>query len=85
MLRRALELVVEAAERRAAVAGDIARGVQPGAAVALVLHQREPHQRLIAGDEHAALGQVVFVVERDVIERHCGPSVPRPTRACQGL
>ena len=59
----ALELLVEAAERRAAIAGDVARGVEPGAAVALVLHQAEAHQRLVAGDEDAALGQVVFVVE----------------------
>ena len=80
---RALELVVEAAERRAAVAGDVARGVEAGALVALVLHQRQPHQRLIAGDEDAALGQVVFVVERDVIERHSRTSVPRRDRACQ--
>ena len=74
MLRRALELVVEPAQRRAAIAGDVARGVQPGAAVALVLHHRQPHQRLIAGDEHAAFGQIVLVVERDVIERHSRPN-----------
>ena len=84
MRRGALELVVEAAERRAAIAGDVARGVEPGALVALVLHQRQAHQRLIAGDEDAALGQVVLVVERDVIERHwSGPVCPGRTGACQ--
>ena len=36
---RAHELLVEPAERRAAIAGDVARRVQPGAAVALLLHQ----------------------------------------------
>ena len=52
-LLRAHELLVEPAERRAAIAGDKARGVEPGAAVALLLHQQRADQRLIAGDEHA--------------------------------
>src|SRR5688572_29154335 len=38
-LLRALELLVEAAERRAAIAGDQPRCIEPGAAVALALHQ----------------------------------------------
>ena len=63
---RALELLVEAAERGAAIAGDQARGIQTGAAVALALHQAQAHQRLKAGDEHPALRQIVFIVERDV-------------------
>src|SRR5215472_12190357 len=67
---RADELLVEGAERRAAIAGDIARGVEAGAAVALLLHQAETHERLEAGDENPALGEVVFVVERDLVERH---------------
>ena len=37
---RADELQVEGAERRAAIAGDITCGVDAGAAVALLLHQR---------------------------------------------
>ena len=36
---RALELLVEPAERRAAIAGDVAGGIEAGAAVALLLHQ----------------------------------------------
>src|SRR5215216_2004557 len=64
------ELLVEPAERGAAVAGNIASGIEAGAAVALLLHQRQAHQRLIAGHEDAALAEIVFVVERDVIERH---------------
>ena len=68
------ELLVEAAERRAAIAGDVAGGVEAGAAVALLLHQAQPHDRLEAGDEDPALGEVVLVVERDVVERHrAGP------------
>ncbi len=63
---RALELLVEAAERRAAIAGDQARGIQPRTAVALALHKAQAHERLKAGDEHPALRQIVFVVERDV-------------------
>src|SRR3954463_9979376 len=40
---RALELLVEAAERRTAIAGDEAGGVQSRAAVALALHQAKAH------------------------------------------
>src|SRR6266705_1028450 len=49
------ELLVEAAERRAAIAGDVPRGIEPGAAVALLLHQAEADQRLESGDKDAAL------------------------------
>ena len=83
--RRAQELLVEPAERRAAIAGDVAGGVQPGAAVALLLHQAQAHQRLEAGDEDAAFAQVVLVVECDVSQRHrgglrrqCALAVPIP-------
>jgi hypothetical protein len=58
------ELLVEPAERRAAIAGDEARGVEPGAAVALALHQQHADERLRAGDEDALLFEVVLVVER---------------------
>ena len=67
---RADELLVEGAQRGAAIAGDIARGVEAGAAVALLLHQAQTHDGLEAGDEDPALGEVVFVVERDLVERH---------------
>ena len=69
-LLRAHELLVEPAERRAAVARDVAGGVEPGEPVALLLHQGGADQRLIAGDEHAALRKIVFVVEGDVLQRH---------------
>ena len=64
------ELLVETSERRAAVAGDIAGGVQPGAAVALFLHQAGTDQRLIPGHEYVRLVEVVFVVEADRSKRH---------------
>ncbi len=81
----ALELIVEPAERRAAVAGDVARRVEPGTAIALFLHQAHAHQRLIAGGEDAGLRQIVFVAEVDTLERHgsvlrAGSGMAHPTR-----
>jgi hypothetical protein len=67
---RADELLVERAERRTAIARDIPRRIEAGAAVALLLHQAESNDGLEAGDEDAALGEIVFVVERDLVERH---------------
>ena len=64
------ELQVEPAERRAAIAGDEAGGVEPGAAVALALHQQHADDGLRAGQENALLPEVEFVVERDVVKRH---------------
>src|ERR1044072_3689315 len=81
------ELLVEPPERRAAIARDIAGGPQPGEAIALLLHQAGADQRLGAGDEHAALGEIVFVVERDVLQRHwasarhSGPLAALPPRS----
>ena len=65
----ALELIVEAAERRAAVSGDVARGIEPSGAVARLLHQGHAHERLIASDEHTALSEVVLVREGNVPQR----------------
>jgi hypothetical protein len=65
------ELLVEPAKRRAAIARDISSGIQACEPVALVLHQAGADQRLIAGDEDTALRQIVFVVEGDVLQRHC--------------
>ena len=74
---RAQELAVETAERRAAIARDVTRGVEPVAAVELLLHQTEPDQRLEPGDEHLAVPEIVFVFELDVAQRHRG--ILRPT------
>ncbi len=65
----AQEVLVEPAERRAAIAGDEAGGVQPGEPIPLPLHQEHPDDRLRPGDEDAVLCQVVLVVQRDVAER----------------
>ena len=66
----ALELLVEPAERGAAIAGDIARGVESCTAIALLLHQAQADDRLIAGDEDRRFFEIVFVGEHDGPERH---------------
>ncbi len=70
---RAHELLVETAERRAAVTGHVAGGVQAGAAVALFLHQAGANQRLITGHQDPVLRQIVFIVEADGSEGHRWP------------
>ena len=76
---RPLQLLVVGAQRRAAIAGDEARRVQPGGQIALALHQRQPHQRLDAGDEDPPFADRVLVVERDLEQlRHL------PTPSCPG-
>jgi hypothetical protein len=78
------ELLVEAAEGGAAVAGDEAAGVQAGAPVALLLHQAGADERVIAGDQHVLLGQIVFVIETDGSQRHrcplCRPAASQSLR-----
>ncbi len=73
-LAGAHELLVEGAERGTAIAGNVARGVEAGAAVALLLHQAEAHQGLEAGDEDAVVSEVVLVVEANRQKRHCSLS-----------
>ncbi len=67
-------LMIDAAERRTAIAGDKAGGVQPGSTVALLLHQQKPHQRLYAGYENNRLLKIVFVVEADRFQRRANIS-----------
>ena len=68
MFFRAPQRLVIAAERRAAVAGDVPRRVQTGGDVAPALHDRQAHQRLGSGDENPATVQLVLVVERSLGE-----------------
>ena len=63
------QLLVEPAQRRAAIARDEAGGVQAGRPVALALHQEHARDRLGAGEEDLAGPEVVLVVERDGAER----------------
>src|SRR5690625_7789654 len=64
-LARPPELLVDAAKGRAAIAGDEAGGVEPGAQVALALHHRQAHQCLGSGQEDPAAFQRVLVIERN--------------------
>lgn len=61
--------LVQRPQRRAAVAGDEAGGVQPRSAIALLLQHRQPHQRLRPADIDAAALQRVFVVQGNGFER----------------
>ena len=88
-LLRLPQRLVERAERRAAIAGDEAAGVEPRERVALALQDQQPDERLRAGEEDAAGLELVFVVERDVAQRRgadrsgCGhPS--RLQESCSG-
>ena len=70
---RGEELLVVAAERRAAVAGNEACGVQPRGAVAADLRHRQADQRLDAGQEDVAGALGVFLIETDrtLVDSHC--------------
>jgi hypothetical protein len=57
------QLLVHHAQRRAAVAGDEAGRVQPGALVQRLLRQQQPHERLGAGQEDGAAGGGEVVAE----------------------
>ena len=65
MLFRGGELLVVAAERRAAITGDEACGIQAVGAIAPDLRHRETDQRLDAGHEDMAGFGGVFLVEAD--------------------
>jgi hypothetical protein len=74
------QVFIEAAQGRAAIAGNEAGRVQARHLVAHLLHHRQAHQRLDAGQEDGALGGGVFVVEAHGRERaaavwHGGVSV----------
>ena len=68
------------AERRAAIAGRVARGGQPRRLVARLLHQEHAHQRLDAAEQHGALGEVEAVRQRDVVEGHATSRGTMPAR-----
>ena len=75
---RGEQLLVVAAERRAAIAGNEARGVQPRGAVAADLRHRQADQRLNPGQEDVALTLGVFLIETDwtLVEFPFKPSLP---------
>src|SRR4029079_2962896 len=65
------ERLIEPAERRTAVTGDVAGSVQARGEIALALQHRQSHERLRAGEEHAPGIQRVLVVQGNPGER-CG-------------
>src|ERR1700722_6431574 len=79
------ELQIEGAERRAAIAGHIARRIETGTAIALLLHQAKAYQRLKAADENAALPKVVLVVETNRQKRHRSFSTTIRGSACPDI
>jgi len=64
-LARAVGLLVEAPQRRAAIAGEKARGLQSVARIEPAPIQQDAHQRLDAGDENSPIFEQKLVVKRD--------------------
>ena len=62
-LSLAPEFEIEAAQRRAAIAGDEALGAQPGGAVGARLFEQQSHQRLDAAEQHRRTAFGVAAVE----------------------
>src|SRR5262249_58384369 len=86
-IRVALEREIEPAERRAAVAGDQGRGVEPAALIGAVLVERQPHQRLNAREEDLTFLLAVFGVQSEItLDRHGSPLevTERMIRGAQG-
>ncbi len=71
-LLRLPQRLVEAAQRRPAIAGDEAGGIEAGEPVALPLEYQQADQCLHAGDENAPRFELVLVVERNVREGEGG-------------
>src|SRR5207302_7483577 len=67
------KLLVVAAKRRAAIAGNEACGVQPRGAVATDLRHRQADQCLDPGQEDVAGALGVFLIETDrtLVDSHC--------------
>ena len=70
------ELLVETSQRRTAIAGDIAGGVEPGPAVPRRLHQGQSDDRLAPRQEDVADVEIVLVVERNGACGHGAMSSP---------
>ena len=75
---RADHVLIHPAQRRAAIAGDIAGGVVPRGPVANLLHHGQPHQRLDAAQQHLALCQIIAIRERYRSKLHVKPSLLPP-------
>ena len=69
------ELLVDVVHRGAAVAGDVAGGVETRRAVADALRHREAHDRLAAGNVNPSFPALVLVVQRNRRKLHGHPPV----------
>jgi hypothetical protein len=78
-------LLVDHAQRRPAVAADEAGGRQPGGLVARRLHQRQPDQRLRAGEEDAPARGEQAVGEGVVLEDGGGHGATLRSNGWRGL
>jgi hypothetical protein len=88
-LGAALELLIEAAERRALIAGDERARQEAAFAIGSVLVEEQPDQALHSREEDTAVLQDVLVVQRDrprlpladAATARLGPALPTAVRA----
>ncbi|MNF52339.1 hypothetical protein D3C85_435970 [compost metagenome] len=64
------QALVQVAQRRAAVAGDKAGGIQAVGRIALLLQHRQAGQRLGAGEVEVTSGKAILVIQADLGQRH---------------
>ena len=66
----ALERRLEGRDRRAAIARDVARRIEPGLAVAFLLHQKQADDGLRSGQDLAVFRKIELVLEADDMLDH---------------
>ena len=70
---RLFDLPVKPAQRRAAMAADVAGRAGTRAPVTRLLHQQEAHHRLAAAHQHPLFGEIVLVTRADGRKDHASP------------
>lgn len=65
VLARVPQALVQAAQRRAAIAGDEAGGIESEGGVTLLLQHGQAGERLSAGQIEVTCGEAVFVIQAD--------------------
>jgi hypothetical protein len=78
-------LLVQATQRRAAIAGQEARRIEPGPGVQALSIEEDADQRLHAGDERATIFEQIFVVERDFRVPHSKKIPPGSSRPLSNI
>ncbi len=69
---------IDPAQRRSAIAGDVACGIQTGLRVPRLLHQHQPHKRLGPVQQDRRAVKIVAVVQRNLVLGHRRPPSPSP-------